>query len=93
MQNIWTLLGNFSKEMKTMSQMAIWEIKKMTAFEMKHSFVKLIIKLGKAKERISEYKDRSTGNYHKEKKKKWKQIKNIKNKQKNRTEHPRAVWQ
>lgn len=27
MENIWTLLGNFSKEMKTMSQMAIWEIK------------------------------------------------------------------
>lgn len=69
MQNIRTLLGNFSKEMKTMSQMAIWEIKKMTAFEMKHSFVKLIIKLGKAKERISECKGRSTGNYHKEKKK------------------------
>lgn len=59
---------------------------------MKNSFVELIIKLDKAKERISECKDKSTGNYHKEKKK-WKQIKNIKNKQKNRTEHPRAVWQ
>lgn len=36
---------------------------KMTALEMKNSFVRLIIKFDTAKERISEFEDRSIRNY------------------------------